>query len=37
MTGRQNGQIVYLMAFALAVLLGAAGLAVDTGYSYYYT
>ena len=36
MRPRQDGQIVYLMAFALAVLLGAAGLAVDTGYSYYY-
>jgi hypothetical protein len=33
---RQPGQTIYLMAFGLAVLLGAAGLAVDTGYSYYY-
>ena len=37
MTRRQAGQVVYLMAFAMAVLLGAAGLAVDTGFGYYYS
>jgi hypothetical protein len=33
----QRGQTIYLLAIGLAVLLGAVGLAVDTGYAYYYT